>query len=119
MKVLIIGGGASGFFSAISCAQNNAEVEVTLLEKSNKLLSKVKISGGGRCNVTHAAFENHQLIKNYPRGNNDLKKLFTFFSVEDTVKFFEDRGVKIKEEKDGRMFPFSDDSQTIIDCLVK
>jgi len=96
---LVIGGGAAGFFSAISCARNNPDAEISLLEKSNKLLSKVKISGGGRCNVTNATFENYQLVRNYPRGANELKKMFGQFSVKDTVTFFEGRGVKIKTEK--------------------
>lgn len=119
MRVLVIGGGAAGFFSAISCAKNNPEAEITLLEKSHKLLSKVKISGGGRCNVTHACFEDYQLVKNYPRGAGELKKLFAQFSVKDTISFFENRGVKLKAERDGRMFPITDDSQTIVDCLIR
>jgi predicted Rossmann fold flavoprotein len=119
MRAIVIGGGAAGFFGAISCALNNPEVEVVILEKSHKLLSKVKISGGGRCNITNACFENYELIKNYPRGANELKKLFSRFSVQDTIDFFEKRGVKLKIENDGRMFPVSDNSQSVIDCLVR
>ncbi|MDO9551708.1 NAD(P)/FAD-dependent oxidoreductase [Rhodonellum sp.] len=115
LKIGIIGAGAAGFFSAIHAAEGGAKV--TILEKTSKVLAKVKISGGGRCNVTHAAFENPQLIKNYPRGEKFLKKVFGHFSVKDTVDWFESRGVKLKVEQDGRMFPVSDDSQSIIDAL--
>lgn len=115
LSVGIIGGGAAGFFAAIHAAQGGARV--VLLEKTSKVLSKVKISGGGRCNVTHAAFENSQLLKGYPRGEKFLKKVFSHFSVNDTISWFESRRVKLKVEADGRMFPVSDSSQSIIDAL--
>lgn len=118
MKVAVLGGGAAGFFSAISCKQHNPASDVTIYEKSGNLLSKVKVSGGGRCNVTNACFSIAQLSKNYPRGEKQLKKAFSVFSSADTVKWFESRGVKLKEEPDNRMFPVTDDSQTIIDCLM-
>ncbi len=114
-KVGVIGGGAAGFFSAIQAAENCGKV--TLIEKTSKVLAKVRVSGGGRCNVTHAAFENSHLIKNYPRGEKFLKKVFRTFSVKETIFWFESRGVKLKVEKDGRMFPVSDTSQSIIDAL--
>ena len=119
MNVIVIGGGAAGFFAAISCKQHHPEYSVTLLEKSEKLLAKVKVSGGGRCNVTHACFENSQLAKFYPRGGKQLKNAFSQFNTKDTVQWFESRGVKLKTETDNRMFPVTDDSQTIVDCLVK
>ncbi len=117
IKVAVIGGGAGGFFAAISCKQHHRDAQVTILEKSDKLLSKVKISGGGRCNVTHACFTNSQLVKFYPRGEKQLRKLFNHFSTGDTVDWFESRGVKLKAEADNRMFPVTDNSQSIIDCL--
>jgi predicted Rossmann fold flavoprotein len=112
-----VGAGAAGYFAAIHAS--SAGSEVTILEKTSKSLSKVKISGGGRCNVTHAAFEISQLVKNYPRGEKFLKKVFRHFAVRDTVGWFESRGVPLKTEADGRMFPITDDSQTIIDALEK
>lgn len=118
LKIAIIGGGAAGFFAAITASNTNSNTEVTILEKSSKLLAKVKISGGGRCNVTNATFENYQLIKNYPRGSKELKKAFSFFSVRETIDWFESKGVELKKEEDGRYFPATDDSQTIIDCLM-
>ena len=118
MNVIVIGGGAAGFFSALSCKKHHPEYSVTLLEKSDKLLAKVKVSGGGRCNVTHACFENNQLAKFYPRGGKQLKKSFFQFNTKDTVQWFESRGVKLKTEADNRMFPVTDNSQTIIDCLM-
>lgn len=117
-KIGIIGGGAAGFFAAITAKENNPAAEVIIIEKTSKLLSKVKISGGGRCNVTNATFENYQLVHNYPRGSKELKKAFSIFSTKDTVQWFESRGVSLKTEEDGRIFPASNDSQTIIDCLV-
>ncbi|WP_200978847.1 NAD(P)/FAD-dependent oxidoreductase [Echinicola sp. 20G] len=117
LKIGVIGGGAAGFFAAIHAAKNGADV--TIYEKTNKTLSKVKISGGGRCNLTHAAFQVSKLIKNYPRGANFLKKAFKQFQVRDTVEWFESRGVKLKIEADGRMFPISDESQSIIDALKR
>lgn len=119
VKIAVIGGGAAGFFAAIHSASANKEAEVVLLEKTSKLLSKVKISGGGRCNVTHACFEIKPLSQAYPRGEKELKSVFTRFTTTDTISWFESRGVKLKTEEDGRMFPKSDDSQTIIDCLLK
>lgn len=118
MKVAVIGGGAAGFFAAISCKTHHPDAEVTIYEKTGKLLSKVKISGGGRCNVAHACFNPVQLSKCYPRGEKQLKKAFSHFSSQDTVDWFEKRGVKLKTEADNRMFPTTDDSQTIIDCLL-
>jgi predicted Rossmann fold flavoprotein len=117
IKVGVIGAGAAGYFSAIHAAMGNTEV--TLLEKTSKPLAKVKISGGGRCNVTHAAYELSNLVKNYPRGEKFLKKVFKTFSVNDTISWFESRNVPLKVEKDGRIFPFSDNSQSIIDALQK
>ncbi len=117
--VVIIGGGAAGYFAAIQCAEANKQAKVILLEKSAKVLQKVKVSGGGRCNVTHACFDLKLLAKNYPRGEKHLKSAFSRFFTQDTVNWFEERKVKLKTEADGRMFPVSDDSQTIIDCLEK
>ncbi|MEM7109036.1 MAG: NAD(P)/FAD-dependent oxidoreductase [Bacteroidota bacterium] len=117
IKVAVIGGGAAGFFAAISCKQHHPNAEVVIYEKSSRLLAKVKISGGGRCNVTHHCLQTSRLSKNYPRGERFLKKAFSQFSVPDTIDWFESRGVKLKTEADHRMFPVSDDSQTIIDCL--
>lgn len=119
MKITIIGGGAAGFFAAISAAQHHPQAQVILLEKSNKLLAKVKISGGGRCNVTHACFDRKTLLNNYPRGQKVLRQALAQWMPQDTVQWFEDRGVAIKTEADGRMFPVSDDSQSIIDCLMQ
>jgi len=118
-KVIVIGGGAAGFFGAISCARYNYNAEIILLEKSEKLLSKVKISGGGRCNITHACFDNNQLSKFYPRGGKELKACFAYFSTNQTVDWFESRGVKLKTEADNRMFPVTDSSQSVVDCLVR
>lgn len=118
MEVSVIGGGAAGFFAAISAKQHHPDAKVVLYEKSEKLLAKVKVSGGGRCNVTHACFTNSQLVKNYPRGEKFLRKAFEHFTTNDTVNWFQSRGVKLKTETDGRMFPVTDSSQTIIDCLV-
>lgn len=119
MDIAVIGGGAAGFFAAISCKTHHPDSRVAIYEKSDKLLAKVKISGGGRCNVTHACFTNSQLVKYYPRGGKELKKAFGYFSTSNTVKWFESRGVKLKTEEDGRMFPVTNDSQTIINCLMR
>src|SRR5215212_8712567 len=119
MNLMVIGGGAAGLFCAVNAARMNPALKVTLLEKSNKLLSKVKISGGGRCNVTHALFDIVEMSKRYPRGQNFVKKTFHQFFTTDTIKWFEERGVELKTEKDGRMFPVTDSSQTIIDCLFR
>ncbi len=118
-KLVVIGGGAAGFFCAVNAARLNPQLEVIILEKSNKLLGKVRISGGGRCNVTHACYSIAEMIKRYPRGSSFLKKAFHHFFTADTVAWFEERGVKLKTEPDGRMFPVTDSSQTIIDCLMK
>jgi predicted Rossmann fold flavoprotein len=117
--LVVIGGGAAGFFCAINAARLNPNLKVILLEKSNKLLSKVKVSGGGRCNVTHACFDIGEMSRQYPRGNNFVKKTFHQFFTVDTIDWFEQRGVKLKTEEDGRMFPVTDSSQTIIECLLK
>lgn len=119
MNIAVIGGGAAGFFAAISCKTHHPEYNVAIYEKSDKLLAKVKVSGGGRCNVTHACFEIPQLIKFYPRGAKQLKKSFAQFSTKDTVDWFESRGVKLKAEPDNRIFPESNNSQSIIDCLME
>lgn len=118
MQVAVIGGGAAGFFSAISAKTHHPEAKVTIYEKSDKLLSKVKVSGGGRCNVTHHCFKIGDLVKFYPRGEKPLRKAFGIFSTTDTIEWFEQRGVELKTEADGRMFPVTDFSQTIIDCLM-
>ncbi len=118
-RVVVVGGGAAGFFAAITCAQTNKNTEVTILEKSSKLLSKVAVSGGGRCNVTHACYDLKQLSLAYPRGEKQLKSAFSRFMTTDTIKWFEERGVKLKTEEDGRMFPTTDKSETIVNCLLK
>lgn len=117
-KVVIIGGGAAGFFSAINCAKKNPDYQIIILEKSATVLNKVKISGGGRCNVTHACFDAKELVKNYPRGEKQLLGPFTRFNPSSTIDWFAERGVKLKREQDGRMFPVTDSSQTIIDCFL-
>lgn len=119
MNVIVIGGGAAGFFAAINAADFHPHAKVTILEKSNKLLQKVAVSGGGRCNVTHACFDNALLIKHYPRGEKELRGAFSKFSTLDTVEWFNKRGVALKAEADGRMFPETDNSQTIVDCLIR
>ena len=116
--LVVIGGGAAGFFCAINAARLNPELRVIIIEKNNKLLSKVKISGGGRCNVTHACFDVDDLILKYPRGKYFVKKAFNWFSPTDTIEWFNQRGVALKTEADNRMFPVTDSSQTIIDCLL-
>lgn len=116
---LVIGGGAAGFFAAVNAAQMQPGLRVVLFEKSNKLLSKVKVSGGGRCNVTHACFNNRELVGFYPRGSRELAQAFARFGPANTVEWFESRGVELKTEDDGRMFPVTDDSQTIVDCLLE
>ncbi|MEX0845227.1 MAG: aminoacetone oxidase family FAD-binding enzyme, partial [Balneolaceae bacterium] len=118
MQVAVIGGGAAGFFAAISAKTHHPEANVTIYEKTDKLLSKVRISGGGRCNVTHHCFDIRELVKFYPRGERPLKKAFGIFSPIDTIEWFQKRGVELKTESDGRMFPITDDSQTIINCLM-
>lgn len=118
-KLLVIGGGAAGFFCAINAVSLNRGLEVIIAEKSNKLLAKVKVSGGGRCNVTHACFDIATMSRQYPRGSNFVKKTFHRFFTTDTIRWFEEREVHLKTEKDGRMFPVTDSSQTIINCLLK
>jgi predicted Rossmann fold flavoprotein len=118
-KLIVIGGGAAGFFCAVTAGALNPNLQVTILEKTNKLLSKVRVSGGGRCNVTHACYEISEMIRNYPRGSNFLKKAFHQFFTTDTVEWFKQRGIALKTEADGRMFPTTDSSQTIIDCLLR
>ena len=119
LKIVVLGGGAAGFFAAVNAASIHKNVKVVLLEKSNKLLSKVRVSGGGRCNVTHACFDNNVLVKNYPRGERELKSAFSRFSVKNTIEWFESRGVNLKVGADGRMFPISDNSESIIACLLE
>lgn len=116
--LVVVGGGAAGFFCAVNAARLSPLLKVIVVEKSSKLLSKVKVSGGGRCNVTHACFDIPDLVLKYPRGTNFIKKAFHQFHTAQTVKWFEERGVKLKAEADGRMFPVTDNSQTIIDCLM-
>ena len=118
-RAIIIGGGAAGFFAAIACAEANPEIEVTILEKANNVLQKVKVSGGGRCNVTHACFVPAELVNYYPRGSKELRGPFSRFQPTDTMEWFADRGVELKIEEDGRVFPVTDKSQTIINCLVE
>ncbi|MBI1343706.1 MAG: aminoacetone oxidase family FAD-binding enzyme [Terrimonas sp.] len=117
--LIVIGGGAAGIFCAVNAARLCPSLQVVILEKSSKLLSKVKISGGGRCNVTHACFDIPEMSEHYPRGKFFVRKTFHRFFTTDTVHWFEERGVQLKTEKDGRMFPVTDNSQTIIDCLMK
>jgi predicted Rossmann fold flavoprotein len=116
LRVIVIGGGASGFFGAIAASEKGAKV--TLLETARKPLAKVRISGGGRCNVTHACFDPNLLIQNYPRGGNALRGAFSRFQPQHTIAWFESRGVKLKTEVDGRIFPVSDNSETIVQCLT-
>lgn len=116
--LIVIGGGAAGFFGAINAAEKNNALSILILEKTNKLLSKVRISGGGRCNVTHHCFEATPLSKHYPRGQKELKKLFRIFQAKDVVTWFEERGVQLKAERDGRMFPVTNQSGTIISCFL-
>lgn len=119
MKIAIVGGGAAGFFSALAAKECNPQAEVYLIERTAQLLSKVKISGGGRCNVTHACFDPKLLVKHYPRGHKELLGPFYAFQPQDTIAWFQKRGVALKTEEDGRMFPVTDSSATIIDCLLK
>jgi predicted Rossmann fold flavoprotein len=117
-RIVIAGGGAAGFFAAITCAELRRDAEILIFEKTAQFLSKVKISGGGRCNVTHACFEARELTTRYPRGERALIGPFKQFQAGDTVAWFAARGVKLKTESDGRMFPVTDSSQTIMDCLL-
>jgi len=117
-KLIVIGGGAAGFFAAINALERNPRLKTMIVEKSGKLLSKVKVSGGGRCNVTHACFSIAEMIKKYPRGEKFLKRVFHQFFTTDTIEWFEKRNVKLKTEPDGRMFPESNSSETIVNCLL-
>ncbi|MBF6607220.1 MAG: NAD(P)/FAD-dependent oxidoreductase [Flavobacterium sp.] len=115
--IIIVGGGAAGFFAAINAAEMNPKLKIAILERGKEVLTKVRISGGGRCNVTHACFEPNELVKNYPRGEKELRGPFHSFAAGNTIEWFERHGVALKTEEDGRMFPVSDSSQTIIDCF--
>src|SRR5258708_3528081 len=117
-RIVVVGGGAAGFFAALAGAESRRGAEIIILEKTAYFLAKVKISGGGRCNVTHACFDARELTTRYPRGERALIAPFKQFQASDTVAWFEQRGVKLKTEDDGRMFPTTDSSQTVIDCLL-
>ncbi|MFV8362864.1 NAD(P)/FAD-dependent oxidoreductase [Flavobacterium sp. ZT3P35] len=117
--IIIVGGGAAGFFTAINIVEKNPKLKVAILERGADVLQKVRISGGGRCNVTHAIFEPKELVKFYPRGEKELRGPFHQFCSGDTIEWFEKHGVELKIEADGRMFPVSNSSQTIIDCFLK
>ena len=118
VQIAITGGGAAGFFASIACARANPANEISIFERGSEFLSKVRISGGGRCNVTHACFDPRILSEHYPRGEQALISPLHRFSPDDTVAWFEAHGVRLKTESDGRMFPVTDSSQTIIDCLL-
>ena len=118
LHIVVIGGGAAGFFGAITAAEQFPNASITNLEKSRTVLNKVRISGGGRCNVTHACFDNRQLVKFYPRGEKPLRSLLNQFDATATVRWFEERGVSLKTEADGRMFPVTNTSETIVNCLI-
>ncbi|SHF94403.1 hypothetical protein SAMN05443549_101919 [Flavobacterium fluvii] len=117
--IIIVGGGAAGFFTAINIVEKNPKLKVAILERGSEVLSKVRVSGGGRCNVTHACFEPNELVKFYPRGEKELRGPFHQFCSGDTVEWFSNHGVELKIEEDGRMFPVSNSSQTIIDCFLQ
>ena len=118
-SIAIIGGGAAGFFTAINIAKKNSNYQITVFESSNKLLSKVLISGGGRCNVTNTISDPKLLANHYPRGFDYLEPVFNQFTTTDTQNWFENQGVLLKAESDGRMFPISDSSQTIYNCFLQ
>ena len=118
-KIVVIGGGAAGIFAAITCAENSSNREIKILEASNKFLHKVYISGGGRCNVTHHCYEPTELVQYYPRGGKELRGAFTRFQPYDVFCWFKSKGVALKIEADGRMFPVSDKSETIASCLYE
>ena len=118
-NIIIVGGGAAGFFTAINIVEKNPKLKVAILERGTEVLNKVRISGGGRCNVTHASFEPNELVKFYPRGEKELRGPFHQFCSGDTIEWFEKHGVELKIEADGRIFPVSNSSQTIIDCFLK
>ncbi|MDI1250218.1 MAG: NAD(P)/FAD-dependent oxidoreductase, partial [Lacunisphaera sp.] len=115
--ISVVGGGAAGFFAAIVCAEAAPGGEVTIYEATAHPLAKVRVSGGGRCNVTHACFEPRELVRRYPRGARELLGAFSRWQPRDTIAWFAARGVELKTEADGRMFPVTDDSQTVVDCL--
>lgn len=117
--IIIVGGGAAGFFAAINIVEQNPKLKVAILERGKEVLSKVRVSGGGRCNVTHACFEPNELVKFYPRGEKELRGPFHQFCSGDTIEWFNNHGVELKIEADGRMFPISNSSQTIIDCFLQ
>ncbi|MDG1933362.1 MAG: NAD(P)/FAD-dependent oxidoreductase [Flavobacteriales bacterium] len=117
-NIAVIGGGASGFMAAITAKETNISSNVTIFEKTDKLLAKVKISGGGRCNVTNATYSLSKLIKSYPRGGKQLKKSFNIFNTKNTVDWFESKGVKLKTEEDNRIFPLSNNSESIVNALI-
>ena len=119
MNIIIIGGGAAGFFAGIICAENNPQTNVIIVEASSKVLGKVRISGGGRCNVTHNCFDPKELVTYYPRGSRELRGAFTRFQPQDIINWFEKKGVALKTELDGRVFPVTDNSETIVNCLIK
>ena len=115
--LIVLGGGAAGYFTAINTKEKNKHLKICILEKGKEVLTKVKISGGGRCNVTHACFDALELSNNYPRGQKELKGPFYQFNPQDTTNWFKQKGISLKQESDGRMFPTTDNSQTIIDCF--
>ena len=116
--VIIVGGGAAGFYAAVQIAELSPDLNIAIFERGKTVLSKVKVSGGGRCNVTHGEFSPKELATNYPRGEKELLGPFHKYAPMDVMSFFEERGVPLKIEEDGRVFPKSDSSQSIIDCLV-
>ncbi|MFT3795058.1 NAD(P)/FAD-dependent oxidoreductase [Flavobacterium sp.] len=116
--IIIVGGGAAGFFTAINIAEKHPKLKIAILERGKEVLEKVRISGGGRCNVTHACFLPNELAKFYPRGEKELRGPFHQFASGDTIEWFDKHGVELKIEEDGRMFPVTDSSQTIIDCFL-
>jgi len=119
MRIAIIGGGAAGFFGALSAATHSPKAQIVIYEATHKPLAKVRISGGGRCNITHHCFDPVELCKNYPRGAKELRGPFSHFQPQDTVAWFQSHGVQLQTESDGRMFPVSNDSETIVACLSK
>ena len=119
-RIIVIGGGAAGFMSAIECGNNlGSKFEILIVERGKQVLEKVRISGGGRCNVTNGIKDPKELVKNYPRGERELLGPFMQFNCEDTVEWFRKKGVKLKVEADGRMFPTTDNSETIVNCLMQ
>ena len=118
-RIAIVGGGAAGFFAAITAAEADRRTSVDLFERSGRLLTKVRISGGGRCNVTHALFDPRELVQRYPRGSKELRGPFHTWNPSHTVAWFRERGIPLKTEEDGRMFPVTDDSETIVECLMR